>query len=239
MPLTDINSLLRLQELDLKLRDLESRHKLLPKEMKALIAKRDELLAGTAAAADKVRQVELAIKAAEGEAAKLEEENRKLQQQSSLVKKNTEYQAMLTAIDNNKTKIGEFEEKALLLLDDLEAAKKTALKTKEDNNNTIKMIKAEFDELFAFSKTVEQEISKLKAERPNRLCGIDPDTMSLYNRLLSSKSVRTPVSKVEDGVCGNCFLRVTPQCLSNIKRDKFTTCDNCQGLLYMEQEDND
>ena len=105
--LTDLNSLLRLQELDLKIRNLEARLKMLPKEMKNLIAKRDELLAVTAAAADKVRQIELAIKAAEGEIAKLEEENKRLQQQSSLVKKNTEYQAMLAAIENNKKKISQ------------------------------------------------------------------------------------------------------------------------------------
>ena len=36
--LTDLNSLLRLQELDLKIRNLEARLKMLPKEMKNLIA---------------------------------------------------------------------------------------------------------------------------------------------------------------------------------------------------------
>ena len=236
--LTDLNSLLALQALDLKLRDLELRLKMLPKEMKALIGKRDELLAGTAAAADKVRQVELAIKATEGEIAKLEEENRKLQQQSSLVKKNTEYQAMLAAIENNKKKISQFEEKDLLLFDELEQTRRAALKVKEDNNNTIKNIKSEFDELFAFSKTVETEIAKLKKERPSRLCGIDPDTMSHYNRLLAAKSVITPVSRVEEGICGNCHLKITPQCLSDLKRDKLAVCDNCQGLIYIEEEDN-
>ena len=236
--LTDLNSLLRLQELDLKIRNLEARLKMLPKEMKNLIAKRDELLAVTAAAADKVRQIELAIKAAEGEIAKLEEENKRLQQQSSLVKKNTEYQAMLAAIENNKKKIGEFEEKSLLLFDELEQARRTAAKVKEDNNNTIRNIKSEFDELFAFSKTVEAEIAKLKEERPSRLCGIDPDTMSHYTRLLAAKSVITPVSRVEDGICGNCHLKITPQCFSDLKRDKLTICDNCQGLIFIEDEEN-
>lgn len=234
--LTDLNSLLALQELDLKLRNLEARLKMLPKEMKSLIGKRDELLAGTAAAADKVRRIELAIKDTEGKIAGLEDEIRKLQQQSSLVKKNTEYQAMLAAIDNNKKKISGFEEKTLLLFDELEQARLTAAKVKEDNNNTIKNIKSEFDELFAFSKTVEAEIARLKEERPSRLCGIDPDTMAHYTRLLAAKSVIAPVSKVEDGICGNCHLKITPQCQSDIKRDKLAICDNCQGLIYIEEE---
>ena len=236
--LTDLNALLALQELDLKLRDMDSRLKLLPKEMQALIGKRDALLANTAAAAEKVRQVELAIKAVEGEIARLEEENRKLQQQSALVKKNTEYQAMLAAIEANKKKIGECEEKDLLLFDDLEKARQTARKTKEDNNHTIQNIKSEFDELFAFSKELEAEIARLKTERPNRLSGIDPDTMSRYTRLLAAKNIRQPVAQVIDGVCGNCHLRITPQCQSDLKRDKLAVCDNCQGLVYIEENIN-
>ena len=236
--LTDLNSLLALQELDLKLRDMESRLKLLPKEMQALIGKRDALLANTAAAAEKVRQVELSIKSVEGEIAQLEEENRKLQQQSALVKKNTEYQAMLAAVENNKKKISEFEEKDLLLFDELEQARQNARKTKENNTHTIANIKSEFDELFAFSKEVEAEIARLKAERPNRLSGIDPDTMSRYTRLLGAKNIKQPVALVTEGVCGNCHLRITPQCQSDLKRDKLAVCDNCQSLVYIEVENN-
>ena len=54
--------------------------------------------------------------------------------------------------------------------------------------------------------------------------------------VLNAKSVRTPVSKVEDGICGNCHLRITPQCMSDLKRDKLAVCDNCQGLVYAEDE---
>ena len=234
MPLTDIDSLLALQEVDLKLRDMESRLKLLPKEMQALIGRRDELLKQSAAAADRVRQAELEIKNPEKAIAGLEAENRKLQPQSSMVKKNAEYQAMLAAVESNKKKIGELEEKTLLLFDRLEELRETAAKVKADNAQTIKNIKAEFDELFAFSKTVETELARLRQERPDRLCGIDPDTMALYNRLLNAKNVRTPVSKVEEGICGNCHLRVTPQCMSNLMRDRLAVCDNCQGLLYVD-----
>ena len=145
-----------------------------------------------------------------------------------------EYQAMLAAIEANKQKIGDVEEKTLLLFDELEAARINARKTKENNDNTIKNIKSEFDELYAFSKDVEKEIARLKEERPKRLCGIDPDTMAHYTRLLNSKNCKAPVSKVEEGICGNCHLRVTPQCMSDLKRDSMAVCDNCQGLLYAE-----
>ena len=54
MPAKWVQSLLKLQANDLRIRDLEQRMKLLPSEMNALKAKRDQLVASTAAAAEAV-----------------------------------------------------------------------------------------------------------------------------------------------------------------------------------------
>ena len=90
MPAKWVQSLLKLQANDLRIRDLEQRIKLLPSEMNALKAKRDQLVASTAAAAEAAHKVEREIKSAESEIARLTDESRKLQQQSAMVKKNTE-----------------------------------------------------------------------------------------------------------------------------------------------------
>ena len=55
MPAKWVQSLLKLQANDLRIRDLEQRMKLLPSEMNALKAKRDQLVASTAAAAEALR----------------------------------------------------------------------------------------------------------------------------------------------------------------------------------------
>ena len=125
-----LRALLELQKLDLRLRDLESRLKLLPREMNDMLAKRDALAASTKAAQDEVRRIELAIKNGESGIESLQKENLKLQQQSALVKNNKEYQAMLAAVEQNKQKIGELEEKTLILMDELDAARSKAVTTK-------------------------------------------------------------------------------------------------------------
>ena len=146
-----LENLLKLQALDLRLRDLEARLQLLPREMQDMIAKRDALAASTKAAQDAVRKIELAVKSGESGIEALQKENLKLQQQSALVKNNKEYQAMLAAVEQNKVKIGELEEKTLVLMDELDAARKNAVKTANDNSAATSALKAEFDELFAFS----------------------------------------------------------------------------------------
>ena len=123
MPAKWVQSLLKLQANDLRIRDLEQRMKLLPSEMNALKAKRDQLVASTSAAAEAAHKVEREIKSAESEIARLTDESRKLQQQSAMVKKNTEYQAMLNTVALNKNRIGKLEGDVIELLDKFEEEK--------------------------------------------------------------------------------------------------------------------
>ena len=227
-----LENLLKLQALDLRLRDLESRLQLLPREMQDMIAKRDALAASTKAAQDAVRKIELAVKSGESGIEALQKENLKLQQQSALVKNNKEYQAMLAAVEQNKIKIGELEEKTLLLMDELDSARKTAVKTSNDNAASTAALKAEFDELFAFSGEVKKEIAKLKAERPECLRDIGAETLRQYMTLLGGKKPTTPVVAVENGICGNCFLKLTPQTQNQLKKGEVAVCDNCQHFIY-------
>ena len=134
-----LNELLKLQELDLRLRDLELRLKTMPQEMKNMIARRDKINKNSVEAAEKVKSIELSIRQSESEAGRLEEENARLLQQSSKVKKQAEYDAMLLSIDNNKKKIAAEEENTLLLYDLLETAKANYRKVKKDNDDEIKM----------------------------------------------------------------------------------------------------
>ena len=236
MTVTCLDDLLKLQEMDFRLRDLELRMKTIPHEMKNMISKRDSINAATADAASKVRRVEMDIKSSETEISRLQSENAKLLQQSSQVKKQTEYQAMLQAIENNKKAISGEEEKAILLYDALEDAKKSYVVIKKNNDDEIKMIKSEFDEMIAYSGKVEVEIAKLKMERPEMVKKIQPEIYSTYMRLLSGKNATYPVCAVEDGICSGCHLRVTPQTVNDIARDRMAVCDNCQCYIYIPEE---
>ena len=133
MPSPKITALLNLQAHDMRMRDLKLRQVTIPKELDKILARRDQLNAATNAAADKVKKMELLIKSREGEIQTLNAESAKLQQQSALVKKNNEYQAMLAGIAQNKEKIGAIEEDLLVKFDELETLKQQADKIKRAN----------------------------------------------------------------------------------------------------------
>ena len=228
-----LNALLKLQEVDLRKRDLETRLSLLPKEMNALIAKRDALRAETAAAADALRRAEAKIAGYEAEIAAHEAENRKLQQQSALVKKNNEYQAMLASIENNRKHIGECEEKIITLLDEAEKLRAAARRVKTENDAAIRNLKSEFDELYAFSGEVKKEIALLAEKRSVCLRGVDADVLRQYERLLGGRGGGAPVARLDSGEsCSCCHLKVIPQSVNLLRKGEVIFCDNCQHFLY-------
>lgn len=227
-------ALLKLQTIDLRIRELETRLALLPKEMETLKGKRDAAVAEVATAANAAKKIELNRKSVESEIEKLNGENKKLQQQSSMVKKNTEYQAMLGTIALNNKKIGELESRELELMDEFEEAKKAYRKLRQNNEAAVNAIRAEFDELVAFAGDLKKEIAQLKAERPADVRGVDAETLSRYNRLLNAKDGIAPLVKVENEICGSCHLRVTRQAMTNMQKGAVTSCENCMHFIYLD-----
>ena len=227
-------ALLKLQTIDLRIRELETRLALLPKEMETLKGKRDAAVAEVATAANAAKKIELNHKSVESEIEKLNGENKKLQQQSSMVKKNTEYQAMLGTIALNNKKIGELESRELELMDEFEEAKKAYRKLRQNNEAAVNAIRAEFDELVAFAGDLKKEIAQLKAERPADVRGVDAETLARYNRLLNAKDGIAPLVKVENEICGSCHLRVTRQAMTNMQKGAVTSCENCMHFIYLD-----
>ena len=232
MDTSALRRLLKLQEADMRLRDMEMRLETLPKEMNNLIAQRDRINASTAAAVTAVKKIKHKIQQDEDLIKELESSSEKLRQQSAMVKKNTEYQAMLNAVELNKKKISEAEERILLAADELAEAKRKGAKIKFANDAEIKNLKTEFDELFSFSKVVKDEIAKLQQARPALLKDIPPALLSPYESLKNNKEGAAPLVTAENEICGHCRLKITAQTAVAIKRGEIAYCDNCQYLLY-------
>ncbi|MBQ4329011.1 MAG: hypothetical protein IJC27_04725 [Lentisphaeria bacterium] len=234
-----LDALLILQDADMRRKGMEQRLAMLPKEMDAIIARRDKLNASTAAAAEALKKEELSVKSCEAEIARLTSESEKLQQQSALVKKNNEYQAMLAQIADNKRKIGEIEEELLVKFDTVASLREKAEQTRRRNALELRNARTEFEELLEFSKTVKEEIAKAAASRPALTRNVPDEMLATYERLLKGKDNTPPLSKLANGCCGNCHMRVTNQTINELSKGKIESCDNCQHLLYADMDNPD
>jgi len=228
-------SLLELQTVDLRIRELEARLALLPKEMGELKDKRDAAVAAVNAAATAAKKIEQERKSLESDIEALNAENKRLQQQSAMVKKNNEYQAMLGTVALNQKKIGDLESRVLERMDAFEAAKKTYREIKQENETAVNALRTEFEELVSFAADLKKEVAELKANRTDDIRGVDRDTLSRYQQLLGGKDGIAPLVRVENEICGGCHLRLTRQTLTNLQKGSVTSCENCMHLLYLDE----
>ena len=227
-----IDDLLRLQDADMRMRSLRARLELLPKEKLKL---EKELEAEKKALADAKAtslHIEMGIKQAESGIKSLNDKIRDIQSKSAMIKKNDEYQAMLSEIENVKNKISDVETEEIALLDRFEEAKCVfSVYEKgfaEKEKNMLDGLK-ELDEIAA---EIKEEILRVEASRPPLELKVEPAVLHEYNRLLPGKGV--PMVKIQDGICDSCHMRITPQTLNEARKHSLIRCDHCSHLVYLD-----
>lgn len=226
--------LLELQNVDMRLRNLKLRQEMLPKELKSLDQEIVEINSKLKEENENIKKTELEIKKIEGNIALVNETIRKIQANSAMVKKNNEYQAMLHEIEQHKSNISDHESKEINLLDVLENQKNEHREQEKQSRSRIKNITENQAELKQLAEDVVSEIVTLNEERVQKTKQVDQELLSHYNRLLKSQGC--PLVNVSNGICGNCHLKLTPQTLAETKKGAMAVCDNCQHLLYTNNE---
>ncbi len=230
--------LLLLQSADLKIRELKKRLQLLPGERKQLTERINSLLAGKENAKKTVLSIEMEIKKAESDISKDQEAAQKLRQQSAMVKKNSEYTAMLNQIATLNMHVSDLESVILEAYDKLEEAKAALRETDSEADAKIRSAREELAELDDFEKDICADIEAKTAERKQYEPAVEGSLLRRYEQLLK-RGQGVPLVQVENGFCKNCNLRVIPQTMNTIRAGKIASCDNCMHLIYCRSEEEE
>ncbi|MCS7048471.1 MAG: C4-type zinc ribbon domain-containing protein [Verrucomicrobiae bacterium] len=156
----------------------------------------------------------------------------KYRAQSSAIKSNVEYQALLREIAQAEEEIRRIEDEELVLMEQAEqlqpqvrAAQQALAEAQNKASNDRAAVQRRADVL-------EAELVKLQTERADLARQIEPDVLSRYERLLKSKRDAVVVP-IRNGNCGGCHLHVPPQvCLTARSGTELVSCDYCGRILY-------
>jgi predicted nucleic acid-binding Zn-ribbon protein len=229
--------LLELQRIDSTIDRLESRLRHLP-EQAALdtLEERRSALDGQVAertaafddAAGRQKRLEFEV---DSVGQKITAESNRLY--SGVVKNAKELSDLSREVEALKRRKGILEDNDLLVMEEREGVEKELNALRDEREQLL----AEIGQARALRDSVSGEVgvalAAAQAERAAQLPAVDPELVSLYERIRSAKN-GVGVAAMIDGVCQGCHMRLPAQEAERVRNATgIIRCDECQRLLVV------
>ncbi len=229
-----IKNLLELQTADLRTKRMKMRLNEIPKEKEQITKSLSIGEAKVAQSKVQLLEAEKDLRKIESKIEEVKEKIKGLQNKSTMVKKNDEYKALLTEIENCKVTIGGFENKQIQALDDVDAAKQSSAEAQKALQYMKDEANENIEELDELAEGLQEEIDEMMKARKQLVEKVDKRVYPLYRRLIQKPG--EPLTRIHNNTCGNCHLKLTPQTLNDAKKEMVATCDTCGHLIYFSTE---
>ena len=242
--MTVVQSLIDLQEVDGRIRELEAELKDLPRRKALETARLSGVSADLQAAKANQEYANRRVKDYEADAVALREKIGKLKSEQLTLKSNNEYKQYALQIDLMSHDLEATENNQLAAMDDLPSAQARiddAQAKYDAEKGGVDAFCAEIDERIAAVKAELDEAQKERAEKVKAVT--DPKFMLYYERL-RTKRWPVVVNLTHDGVCDGCHL-VQPPSVGQLadanakngaegKPQTIVACTMCGRILYRD-----
>jgi uncharacterized protein len=238
MPNPVIQTLLILQDRDLRRLALESQLKAVPGD----ITRVEQKIASEKAAIDvarvEMRELETKKKALELEIGVAEEKMGRYKTQQLSVRKNDEYQALGHEIATTQGQIGELEGQELEIMYSIDAAKKKFAAAEAELKANISGHEARIKMLRERETSLSAELSAARADVATARTPVGDLRLRIYDRIAMRNM--PAVVAISGGKCGGCHLKGSSE-VESAARGKnadplgqLPTCDQCGRIVYWD-----
>ncbi len=228
----DIQKLIDLQEVDVRIAALQAEVAALPAQVRQIEAK-------LAASKGRVEAVQATMKADESARRKHEsdiqdqqQKIRKYRDQSLAVKTNQEYKALLSEIEQAETEIRKLEDKILDIMVAADARKEELKQAEAALKAGTAEIEREKEHARQQTAQDEKELADYSARRQELRSKVSDDSLRHYDRVLKLR--HSALSAVhDDQMCSVCRVMLRPQVFQDVMLgEEMVYCDSCQRILY-------
>jgi predicted nucleic acid-binding Zn-ribbon protein len=233
---SQLQTLIDLQGLDVKIAGLEADAARLPRQIEAIqtaLADARKLAETVKTKLDATRK-DLRSKEKDLEVANVKRQ--KLEGRLYEVKTNKEYSAVLLEIEEAKQEKAKTEEDILSLMEmqerlgvDIKDAE-TRFKAREEQ--------ARQDEAVVRKKlaAVEQELAAVRAQRAGRAKDIPSSLLASYDRISRARGGVAVAAVTVAAVCGGCRVSIRPQAVQELRSASgLMVCESCGRYLYWQE----
>lgn len=230
-----LEQLLTVQEIDMRIVELEERAEEIPRRRKEAASEIVQLEGERAARKEALDRARIERRHRETDLQARQDRLARYEKQLNEVKTNVAYSALLTEIQTAKREIGELEEQILVLMDQsddherrLEEIGSQLDEKRESARETLEALEAEDLE-------VRRALEGARKRRAELVAAVEPELFRLYDRLRRRR--RFPaIVPLKANACGACYGRLPPQVVQEITHDgALRACENCGVLIYAER----
>ncbi len=143
-----------------------------------------------------------------------------------------EMEVLREKIARERTRISELEDRALEIMDEIEAAKATLDAAESDLESRRKEHVSQKSELDAAIAEQQESLASEKAIRDEFAAGLSSYVIKKYDAL--RVNFPDPVVGITDGTCEGCKLRISSSTVERVRGERdLVTCENCNRILYI------
>lgn len=236
--MVDVNPLLVLEELDLKLKNVRD-------QLRAIPAHREQIQSEIARMDRSLKEKEQAIASKEKNISSAELDLKTSQSQEgekklklNTVKTQKEYDAIKSEIDNAVLERGKLEETILLLMDEISELKNFLKKEKAGGDAKKKEFNEQIAALNASEQKLQAECKAMEDQSQAQAKELPQDAQREYKKLRSifpeGKILSQLVSQEDNTyICSACNSPVSHQVVIDLKRaSRLYHCEYCRRLLF-------
>jgi predicted nucleic acid-binding Zn-ribbon protein len=230
---SDLERLIELEKVDREVARLSDEVAALPKRVASIEEKLAEHKAAVEKAKAQIKSNEAGRRQLEADIKGLQEKIAKYRSQSSSVKTNEEYRALMHEVEFAEKQISGCEDKILELMISLESEEKSLKQAEAELK--IESADVEKEKAEARVRTAEDEklLAGLREKRTALRSGINDSPLAHYDRVMRQR--KSAISEARGQKCLACFVMLRPQTWQDIRtNEQIVTCGSCGRILYFD-----
>jgi uncharacterized protein len=229
----DLQRLIELEKVDREVSRLTDEVAALPKRVAAIEEKLAEHKAAVEKAKAQIKGNEASRRQLEADIKGFQEKIAKYRSQSSSVKTNDEYRALMHEVEFAEKQIGGCEDKILELMISLENDEKSLKKAEAELKTESADVEKEKVEARVRTTEDEKLLTELREKRNGLRTGVNDGALAHYDRVLRQR--KSAIAEAREQKCQACYVMVRPQTWQEIRtNDQIVTCSSCGRILFFD-----
>ena len=227
-----IETLIRIQELEKQAGLFNAKLKDIPKKIEALDLSLEQSREAEQMIESELKDLKKKYRGMEEEIRFSQSQEQKKQEKLRSVKTNKEYQSSLKEIEDLKKKMSDMEDDMLMVLEQIDHMESLVSDKKKETETLAQKTDIHKKTIQKEAEDAENNLAAIKAQIEEATKGVDPNLLAKYN-WVQQKVGKIAIVSVVKAVCQGCHLNIPPQMYNELHReDAIKFCPHCQRMIY-------